>query len=242
MSSRDLLTSYILSNFPSVHEGLDDLIEKKTQTIIDSCNNRKFETVLSVGFSLSALGLAKRGYKVKFIEVDIDDFNDLLDDRMDVQNINVMDFKTTEKFDLVLALDQRFTRESTEDKQKDLALKLKSLCKCSIVTTLRDFKNLKFNERNFDEPLNVIFDSTELVIVEQRRWDREDRQLWQNKIFLIIDNTVKVFGGDTRRTMYFKQLAKYFYDLQIKNFSINNNTLLKPMFSRAYEHIIVIDV
>jgi hypothetical protein len=49
-----------------------------------------------------------------------------------------------------------------------------------------------------------------------------------------------VLGPSERRTMYFKQLAKYSSDLGGTNYVIQKNMLYRGFFKKNYEHIITV--
>jgi hypothetical protein len=56
---------------------------------------------------------------------------------------------------------------------------------------------------------------------------------------MIKDNhDLTVLGPEMRRTMYFKQLAKYSSDLNGTDYMIQKNLLYRGFFKKHYEHII----
>ena len=57
----------------------------------------------------------------------------------------------------------------------------------------------------------------------------------------IEEDNLKGTSKTVRRTMYFKQLAKFTSDHGGKNFSIHKNLFYKPLLSKAFEHVISID-
>jgi len=50
---------------------------------------------------------------------------------------------------------------------------------------------------------------------------------------------MKSFTKEEKRTLYFKQLAKYIHDLGCSSFKISQTQFYKNLFSRSYEYIAV---
>ena len=144
-------------------------------------------------------------------------------------------------FDVVIAPDDYFTYLETEEDQIIACEQLCEITTQMIVVTTRDYKNLPQQQRQFDEPLAFEYETgKDVVLFQRRKWDRLDRQAWKNYFYAITEEGTHILGPTNRRTIYFKQLAKYMHDCGVKEYKIQRNLLYKPLFAKYYEHIITI--
>lgn len=146
----------------------------------------------------------------------------------------------TQPADVCLALDEYFTFAETELDQRTLVAELKNATTGYIVTTLQDYKNnTPHKKTSVDSSLNQ--SDQDFIIVEQNQIDKVNRQNWKNYIYVITDHTdLTTIGPIERRTMYFKQLAKYTSDLGGAEYTIQKNLLYKGYYKKYYEHIITV--
>jgi hypothetical protein len=137
--------------------------------------------------------------------------------------------------DVTIALDEYFTYVETENDQRSLLANIKAITRGYLITSLQDYKNNAPHKRNHVE--SGLYGET--VIVEQSQIDKNNRQNWQSHIYFIENNRdLTVVGPVERRTMYFKQLAKYSADLGGSDYVIQKNLLYRGFFKKNYEHII----
>ena len=151
-------------------------------------------------------------------------------------NIENLESIKDKKFDLVLALDGKFTKVDTEQNQKKMVEEAFGFSSDSLVVTVKDFKNMKNIERLVD-PAMVIGDE---MYICQRIWDNVDKQKFKESIYHLSNGEIKSYINEDRRTLYFKQLAKYMQDVGCKEFNISKTQFYKSFFSRQYEFIITI--
>ena len=143
----------------------------------------------------------------------------------------------TEPVDIVLALDEYLTYASSEQDQRDALAKLKNITGGTLITTLQDYKNAAPHKRNAVDSVT----SNDHIVVEQNILDKINRQNWQTHIYFIENQRdFTVLDAENRRTMYFKQLAKYSSDLNGTGFTVQKNLLYRGFYKRSYEHIITL--
>ena len=143
------------------------------------------------------------------------------------------------KFDTVMAMDEALTYCATEQEQKDYLEKLVAVCNGWLFTTLVDYKNLAPYKKN---QVEASLDSkNQKILVEHHQPSLTDKQGWET-YFHMIDgaNRITTLGGYARRTMYFKQLAKYTSDLNSQEYIIQKNILYKGFGKKHWEHIITV--
>jgi len=204
---------------------LSELAAIKTHMVL-SVIKQDFTTVLSVGNSLVAYGLADLGYKVYII-----------DDRLFLHKNIVYITEPTQKYDLVLAMDQATTYCDSNDKQQAKVKLFASYTKKYFVTTVMDYKNT--TNRIFEEPFYIKTGNDERVVLHHRKWDNNDRQAWTHYTYITDENHVTTMHGPyNRRTMYFKQLAKFLFDNGVKKYNVHKEPLYKGVYSKTFQHIV----
>ena len=160
----------------------------------------------------------------------------------DLQHINCYTADEIEpkgQFDMVLALDSYFTRFGTEQAQKDAIALAHGLTNNVLVTTIKDFKNIKSIDRLIDPPMVINSRSDSHVFVCHREWNTQDKQRFTEIMYQLSNGEMKSFTKEDKRTLYFKQLAKYVHDLGCSSFKISQTQFYKNLFSRSYEYIAV---
>lgn len=142
------------------------------------------------------------------------------------------------KFDLVIAVDEFLTFAETEAEQQNNLTKLCGLSQGLVITTIRDYKNLDFKDREFSAPALVRTDEGSRIFLEHHEYDPTDRNSWQRTVYEIQDGQLKTYGHFLCRNMFFKQCAKFSIDAGARNFLVHNNIMYKGMIRKNYEHVI----
>lgn len=155
------------------------------------------------------------------------------------KNSKIKIVQGNELFDCVLALDEHLTYFVDEAEQRVELERLSKLCKGWLITTLVDYKNLAPYKKN---QVEVIHDyKSDSIFLEQNSPINTDKQAWNSYFYAITDHKdLESIGPFPRRTMYFKQLAKYASDAGSTNYIIQKNTLYKGFGRKHWEHIITI--
>lgn len=223
------------------------LVELKAQIIKEtmSFNCEEYGSALILGFNPMLWSICKEDDKFEYYALCTDDHEaDFIRNHEDLKHIKVLtDAEASErKFDIVLALDSYFTRFGTEQSQKDMIAKAHSMTNKALITTIKDFKNMKSVDRLIDPPMVINNDSGSHVFVCHREWDKTDKQKFKETMYQLCCGETKGVVTETKRTLYFKQLAKYIHDLGCKEFKISQTQFYKNLFSRSYEYIAVAKV
>ena len=209
------------------------LVELKSK-IISDVSNIKPKSTLILGFNpiiysknMDINVLCKDDDEVEFIKNHTDLSHVIIETKETVRQ---------KKFDMVLALDGYFTRVDTEEKQKQMIIDAYDITTNMLIVSVKDFKNMKNTEKMIDQPMVIGND----VFICQRIWDKIDKQIFDESIYHLRDGDIKSYLVERRRTLYFKQLAKYMHDMNCKEFNISKTHYYKNLFSRQYEYIAVI--
>jgi hypothetical protein len=148
------------------------------------------------------------------------------------------------KFQVVVAVDEYFTYANSDQEQRDKVEEICNLATEYIITTLRDYKNQDYKDREFSQPSLVKTVNDTLIFLESHTWDLKDRSKWSSNIYSISqnNNTLTNFGNFDRHTMYFKQLANFSMSAGATNFLVHKNLMYKGLVKKNYEHVITIEL
>jgi hypothetical protein len=111
-----------------------------------------------------------------------------------------------------------------------------------VITTLRDYKNQDYRDREFSQPAVLRNADASMIFLEAHDADPADRNAWSSRIYQITnpDSSLVTYGAFPRRAMYFKQLAKFSFDAGATNFLVHKNLMYKSLIKKNYEHVITI--
>ena len=140
---------------------------------------------------------------------------------------------------IVVATDEYFTFAETDQEQRLLVDQLSQVARNLIVTTLRDYKNQDYKDREFSQPLVISGDTENVIYLEYYKYDFQDKNSSTSTTYAISDK-LETYGPFARRNMYFKQLAKFSMDAGAETFYVHKNLMYKSLIKKNYEHIITI--
>ena len=144
------------------------------------------------------------------------------------------------KFDWVIAPDEYITYAESEEQQKQMLSLISKIARKGFFTTIKDYKNMYANQRYFEEPFVLRTDTGDAISIRKREWDNQDRQAWDQHSYIIHNEELYMCDVHRRRTMYFKQLAKFTSDLGATSFSVEKQNMYKPAFSKTFEYVVCI--
>jgi hypothetical protein len=222
---------------------ISDVVAKK-QTILDNIAqfyNLAPTKVLFVGFSGFSLVKNLSDIYITAVSAEVQQY--LRDQGVKftyIPEVELLDYR--KQFEVVVAVDEYFTYSSNDQEQKDLVAQICNLATDYVLTTLRDYKNQDYKEREFSHPTIVKNGANSRVFLENHTWSQKDRADWSSVIYAIdqSDNTMQAFGNFNRRTMYFKQLANFTAAAGAMDFVVHKNLMYKGLVKKNYEHVITI--
>ena len=196
-------------------------------------------SVLFYGFSPMMLGAGYKQLAVTYINPQIKKFLDLRG--VKYTHIAEEDLGNYRKsFDWVVATDEYFTFASSEEQQQTAMQLATGLAKNIIVTTLRDYKNQDFRDREFSQPLAVHASSDTKLYLEYHNYDYTDKNAWTTMVYEMHGRNAVTHGPFARRSMFFKQMANFSISAGAKNFYVHKNLMYKSLIKKNYEHVISI--
>lgn len=150
--------------------------------------------------------------------------------------------ETTEgkKYDTIIAFDEVMCRYRSEQAQKQAIISLMNFLSPNglALISLRDYRNGHFHCRPLGDTVLNDIDGEEFITVEVNHHDAQDKQSWNQKMYLIKNHTdFSVIHCGDRRTLYFKQMAKYCSDAGFKNFGVFKDIFWRGTWRRTPEHI-----
>ena len=148
----------------------------------------------------------------------------------------------TKGFDVVIAADEYFTFATDDQDQVDSVKKICSLAREFVVSTLRDYKNQDYKDREFSNPAVIRSSDSSKVYTEFHDWSMNSKNQWVSRLYEIENDTnnLTTYGPFLRHTMYFKQLAKFSIDSGATDFVVHKNLMYKSVVKKNYEHVISI--
>jgi hypothetical protein len=217
----------------------------KKQEIIDAVikhHGKQPDNVLYYGFSPLML------VKANNTSISVTGLSDNIKNWLDQQGIKYTyiadaDLQQHKKqFDWVVAGEECFTFAGTEDQQRNNIEQLVGLAKHVVLTTLRDYKNQDFKDREFSQPLAVRNGKDSKIFLEYHDHDYNDKNAWNTTVYEMQGNKVTTYGPFARRNMFFKQMAKFSIDAGAKEFYVHKNLMYKSLIKKNYEHVISISL
>ena len=218
-----------------------EVIEKKKEILrsISEHYNSTPTSVLFYGFSPLMLAANYKQIAVTGITPDTKKFLDTTDIKyVYIAESELKEYK--KQFNWVVAGDEYFTFAGTEQEQLDKIQMSSSLAKDVIITTLRDYKNQDFRDREFSQPLAVHAHNDTKLFLEYHQYDFNDRNSWGTTVYELHGTNSIASGPYARRSMFFKQMAKFSIDAGAKNFYVHKNLMYKSLIKKNYEHVISI--
>ncbi len=221
----------------------DDVIARKQEILegVYRTENLDPSSVLFVGFNPAILSCQAKTIAVTEISDAAQDF--IKSKGVKFTHINSQDLsKYRKQFQCVIAMEEYFTFADSDQEQQEKIAKICDLATAFVVSTLRDYKNQDYKDRDFSQPIMVRNGHNNRVFLESHDWDLQDRTLWNTMVYEIDNpaNSLKTYGVFDRRTMYFKQLAKFSMDAGAVNFLVHKNLMYKSLIKKNYEHVVSI--
>lgn len=217
----------------------DEIASKKKEILEELFQyyDTEINSVLFVGFSPGILQISN--YKIFLTQV-----SSGVCDFLDSQGVQYtyLDFAEIQntKFSVVVAVDEYFTFADSDNQQREMVNRLAAITNGFIVTTLKDYKNQDYREREFSFPVCLRNQDNKKIYFEQYDFDTNDRNACLGTNYIVDDESAMLVGPFARRAMYFKQLAKFSLDASAQNFLVHKNLMHKSIIKKNYEHIITI--
>lgn len=228
----------LFESFISSNKNIDAVIKKKDllQEVLDA-NNLTDDNILFVGFSPWCLGLNKK-FAITSVSPQVLAY---LDEQLLPYEFKALEeFNNKKEYSVVVAADEYFTFADSDQEQRRLVEQLAGLATDIIVTTLRDYKNQDFKDREFSQPIMIRGNDLSKIYFEHYNYSLRDKNSSESKTYVIDDSGCSIHGPFARRNMYFKQLAKFSIDAGASNFYVHKNLMYKSIIKKNYEHIITI--
>jgi hypothetical protein len=218
-----------------------EVIERKQEILrsVAQHYNSNPTSILFYGFSPLILAATAK-------MIAVTDINDEIKKLLDSTGIKYVYIKESElpeykkQFSWVVASDEYFTFATTEQQQLSKVQAISDLTQEVIITTLRDYKNQDYRDKEFSQPLAVRNGSESKVFLEYHEHDYSNRTAWNTTVYEMQGSETKVSGPFPRRSMFFKQMAKFSIDAGAKQFYVHKDLMYKSLIKKNYEHVISI--
>jgi hypothetical protein len=236
MNQFNLYNDIVFDAF-NLHTKQKEIIERKQEIIekILEFYNYSCSSILFIGFNPAILN-----WKAK--EIVVAEASDKVKTYLTSRDIKFSEFDPTvnRKYDVIVALDEYLTFSDSDVGQKN---KIDSLCRYAenvIVTTVKDYKNQDFKEREYSQPAIIRNNNVLTAFTEIHDWDVKDKNAWQTAVYQLSGMESQCKGIFARRSLFFKQLAKFSMDNGATDFLVHKNLMYKSLIKKNYEHVISI--
>jgi hypothetical protein len=220
-----------------LHSKRKEIVDRKLEIVdkIFEFYNASAESILFVGFNPAIL--SARAKEIYVTEVSDDVFKWLQTENKNIQKYNIAEPR---KFDAVIAFDEYLTFAGSELEQQN---NINTLCKLAttlVITTVKDYKNQEFKDREYSQPAIIKSNNKLSAFTEIHDWDFKDKNVFVTALYQLagIDSSCRSISN--RRTLFFKQLAKFCMDSGASNFLVHKNLMYKSLIKKNYEHVISI--
>ena len=231
-----------LASLIDVGNNFRKVAEVKTQSILSACGEKPDlanDSFLVIGRNIIPYGLSAMGADTTKLH-GLPYYGDK-PCACKVHEGELADFVAQGKqFDWVIAPDEWITYADTEEDQKQMLSQVSKIARKGLFTTIKDYKNMYANQRYFEEPFVLRTDTGDAILIRKREWLQQDRQAWWQQNYVIHNEKLMTCPWTKRRTMYFKQLAKFTADLGAHSFTVEKQNMYKPAFSKTFEYVVVI--
>lgn len=221
-----------------LHNKRKEIIDRK-QEIIDKIfeyYNCAPDSILFVGFNPAILTTRAK-------EIYVAEVSQPVVDWIQQQGIDVKVCASDDKrkFECVIAVDEYLTFFGNEQDQQKAIDSLCRLCSGTVITTVKDYKNQDFKEREYSHPAIIKANNKLTAFTEIHDWDIKDKASWQTAVYALSGLHSECKGIYNRRALFFKQLAKFSMDAGATNFLVHKNLMYKSLIKKNYEHVISIN-
>ena len=240
MNSFAQYSDVLLDGFTSNTKSLE-VISKKHNILQDvlTYHDLQKDNILFVGFSPWCLGMGTIPFKIAEVSDRVLAYLDNQGCQFQVQSLSDLT-PLRKSASIVVATDEYFTFSDSDVGQRMLVNCLAEVAKDVIVTTLRDYKNQDFKDREFSQPVLIRNSSQRKIYLEHYDYDTKDKNASMSRTYVFDGDVNSMHGPFSRRNMYFKQLAKFSIDAGARNFYVHKNLMYKSVIKKNYEHVITI--
>lgn len=214
-----------------------DIINKKTEIFnkVFEYHNHVPDNYLFVGFNPFLLTL--KGKNITLTET-----NETIFSWISNQNITVNKLgKNENKFDCIIAMDEYLTFCENDDQFREKINVIGNLCSNLFVTSVKDYKNQDFREREYSIPAVIKTAKSTKAYIEIHDWSINDRSSFKTYLYELSDNSSRFNGQYIRKPIYFKQMARFCLDLGVTDFLVHKNIMYKSLIKKNYEHVISVN-
>jgi len=233
MSQFSQYTEIVFDAF-CLHNKNKDIVDRK-QDIIDKITefyNVSPESYLFVGFNPAILSVQAKEIYVTEISDKI--FTWLKSHRPEIRQLD-----QPKTVDCIIAVDEYFTFADSDQAQKDAITNMCRLANEIIITTVKDYKNQDFKDREYSQPA-IVKNNGITAYTEIHDWHQTDKNSFTTTTYELAGSKTACRPVSNRKTMYFKHMAKFCMDAGATDFLVHKNLMYKSLIKKNYEHVISI--
>jgi len=221
-----------------LHQRQQEIVDRKREIIaqITEYYNLGTSSILFVGFNPAI-------FSIKSDNIAVAEVSDQVIEYLKKQKVKftVFDPSNPKKYDIVVAVDEYLTFAESDEVQQQQIQYLCTLANRLVITTVKDYKNQEFKDREYSQPAMIKANNQLTAFVEIHDWSQEEKHVWNTAVYKLQGAKSTAMGIYQRRALFFKQLAKFSMDAGATNFLVHKNIMFKSLIKKNYEHVISIE-
>ena len=143
-----------------------------------------------------------------------------------------------DQYDTVIAVDEAFTYADSEQSQyQNIRNAIGRVAPGGMIfISTRDYRNHPQHKRYLGDSAQLTLDGSGMAVIEINT-PTSDKQQWNQSLHVITNDECEKIDVGSRRTLYFKQIAKYCHDMNCQQFGVLKDKFWNRPWSRSVEHI-----
>lgn len=218
-----------------LHGRQQEIVDRKEEIIrrVGEHHDLSADSILFVGFSPAILACTAA-------EIYVAEVSSRVLSWLQLRRPEIKLYDQPRQFDFVVAFDEYLTFAESEEAQRKL---IEQFCRHATklaITTVKDYKNQDFKEREYSQPAIIRHDGDLTAYTEIHNWHMTEKNRFESCLYSLNGMQSQCRGKFNRRALFFKQLAKFSLDAGAANFLIHKNVMYKSIIKKNYEHVISI--
>lgn len=211
----------------------DEVVQRKLEIVnkVLDYHNVSPRSYLFVGFNPAIMGNLQG-------EVYVNNLSESSVNWLKKNKPNIKPFTNNFKPDCVIAFEEYLTFANSELDQIEQIKNIVDLSGKVFISTVRDYKNLDFKEKEYSIPAIVKSSGNFAVYSEIHQWDINDNQKFDTSYYKLTNTSADYLFKLSRRAAYFKQIAKFSHDAGGREFIVHKNLMYKSLLRKNYEHVL----
>lgn len=211
----------------------DEVIQRKLEIVnkVLDYHNVSPSSYLFIGFNPAIMGNLQG-------DIYVNNLSEHAKEWLKKNRPNIKTYSNDFQPDCIVACEEYLTFAKSELDQIDQIKNTVDLSRKIFISTVRDYKNLDFKEKEYSIPAIVKSSGNFAAYNEIHQWDINDNQKFETSYYKLTNTSAEYLFKLPRRAAYFKQIAKFSHDAGGREFVVHKNLMYKSLLRKNYEHVL----